>query len=113
MAPMGLKFLSKREQVQSKPVAKPTHGGQPERLNEIYAILRRMSARLSDLETQTGNLRRDFNRVDRAGYRARERGPILNNEGGGRAALLPPLMPDDVWSHVLEGPVRSDNAHST
>ena len=67
MRPVLFRTSEKDEKSQT---AKAEERGTP--LDRVFAIMRRMSERLTHLETQVGNLRRDLNRVDRKVYRAEE-----------------------------------------
>ncbi len=57
--------LSKRENARqtNKPTNGDTHAG------TLWAICRRLQARVTELESQTATNRRDINRIDRKGYR--------------------------------------------
>jgi hypothetical protein len=67
--------LRLRKRKSENPVESQTLSGEAHRTplrgrdDHIYAVLRRLTARLSQLEASVSTLRRDLNRVDRQVYR--------------------------------------------
>ena len=66
--------LSKRSNARQ---TSPSKNGET-RADTLWAICRRLQARVTELESQTATMRRDINRIDRKGYREAEaREPVI------------------------------------
>lgn len=57
----------------------PSNTG-PKGLDTLYARLRRLEARVNNLEAGLSTARRDINRIDRANYRKASQSPVAESE---------------------------------
>ncbi len=59
----------------TEPVSQPSQELRPDRMNSLYAVVRRLSVRLSQVEEDNSTLRRDLNAIRKKLYRSEEHEP--------------------------------------
>ena len=76
--------LSKKKEISQTPAIEP----RPVKGDTVFALLRRLGARLSAVEQNMSTIRRDLNRLDRKVYREPEEAAKIDNLGSGAAPKL-------------------------